>query len=425
MNILVVSEASWNNTNSFGNTVSNWFEDWEGDHFFSFYTRKQIPENKVVEMYYNVSAIEVIKEFLGRKVINKCFSSEDIDRKAAEQVERQSKEQKQIDRLHKKKREFVYFVMEQVWLSKVWIKEELKRFIDEEAKPDILFAFATSPFVLLPLIKYVKKKNKKIVLFIADDVYSAYSDMAWYRRKYLQKTFCECIQYADRLYGASKELCDVYGKQFDKIVSPLYKGGRISFDNAKKGGEVLKFVYAGNLLYGREEVLCELAKVLKEINKDETKAVLEIYTGTTLTPRLEDMLHVEGTSFLMGARSYDEIKNILKNADVVLHVESFEKKQIDCVHLSLSTKIVDCLQCGSGVLGIGPKGIASIEYIRRIPGTYVIDDIVYLKDRVQDIVINKRNLPSRIMKIREFASTNHDIDVIRKRLKKEFEELLT
>ncbi len=46
----------------------------------------------------------------------------------------------------------------------------------------------------------------------------------------------------------------------------------------------------------------------------------------------------------MGPRSYDEIKHIMHEADVVLHVESFDEKSIETVKYSFSTKIIDCLQ---------------------------------------------------------------------------------
>lgn len=67
----------------------------------------------------------------------------------------------------------------------------------------------------------------------------------------------------------------------------------------------------------------------------------------------------------MGPRSYDEIKHIMHEADVVLHVESFDEKSIETVKYSFSTKIIDCLQSGSQILGVGPSGIASIEYLKK------------------------------------------------------------
>ena len=44
----------------------------------------------------------------------------------------------------------------------------------------------------------------------------------------------------------------------------------------------------------------------------------------------------------MGPRSYDEIKHIMHEADVVLHVESFDEKSIETenIHFQLKSLIV-------------------------------------------------------------------------------------
>ena len=43
MNILIFDEASWDDRNSFGNTVSNFFcgKAWNDDNFCNFYARKK------------------------------------------------------------------------------------------------------------------------------------------------------------------------------------------------------------------------------------------------------------------------------------------------------------------------------------------------------------------------------------------------
>lgn len=40
MRVLVFSQAAWNTANSFGNTVTNWFDGWEDTHFAFLFTCK-------------------------------------------------------------------------------------------------------------------------------------------------------------------------------------------------------------------------------------------------------------------------------------------------------------------------------------------------------------------------------------------------
>jgi chlorite dismutase len=126
----------------------------------------------------------------------------------------------------------------------------------------------------------------------------------------------------------------------------------------------------------------------------------------------------------MGARPYEEIKVILNEADIVLHVESFEKEQMEAVKYSFSTKIIDCLQSGSVVVGIGPSGIASIEYLRRVPGTIIIDTERTLEERIEEVLNESCNYISNADKTRRFAINNHSIESVRTSLRREFRMII-
>lgn len=73
MNVLVFSEASWDDKNSFGNTVSNFFSGkvWEEDRFCNFYARKQMPDNTLLVDYYNLSAFDIVKGILRLRIRGK------------------------------------------------------------------------------------------------------------------------------------------------------------------------------------------------------------------------------------------------------------------------------------------------------------------------------------------------------------------
>ena len=75
MNILFFSQAAWDDKNSFGNTVSNIFggDVWNKDNFVSFYTRKQTPDNKFGILYYNLSAVDIIKGLLKGQIKGVAF----------------------------------------------------------------------------------------------------------------------------------------------------------------------------------------------------------------------------------------------------------------------------------------------------------------------------------------------------------------
>lgn len=425
MNILFFSQAAWDNKNSVGNTFSNLFEGdiWSNDMFFHMFARKKVPDNRIKAYYYHISAADIVRGLLKNQ--NKAQESfEEGGHKRASVENADQKEQRHIDNLHKGNHEFLYYLHEAVWRSRLWRDKQFDRFI-KKASPDILFAFATSPYILWPLIQYLKKHTTcKVVLLVADDVYGSYDRCAFYRRGYLRRELENCILAADKLYGISDEMSELYANRFGRPVATLYKGCDLTMEPKQYLNQPLRFVYAGNLLWGRADTLAQVAEALERINRDGQKAVLEVYTGTTVTEELRQRLEKDSTSRIMGSRPYEEIKRILHEADVVLHVESFEKKQQDTVRYSFSTKIIDCLQSGAQVLGIGPAGIASIEYLKKVDGAAVIDRQERVMEAVEDL-IRQGTMPENAKRTRQYALQKHERNAVQEKLRNDFETLLS
>lgn len=422
MNFLFFSQAAWDNKNSVGNTFSNWFDGsaWKNDRFFHIFARKNIPDNHMNIVYYNLSAIDIIRGVVLGKEKAQIFTSNDIGKTAkSDAIAEANKEQKRITELHSKKIDVFYAVHEMIWRSRVWVDKQFRQFI-QNTSPDIFFAFATSPYILWPLIQYLKKHTQcKIILLVADDTYGSYDNYAFYRRGYHKRELKNCIMAADKLYGISDEMSELYQQRFGKPVTTLYKGCDLSEEPKHYLNNPLKFVYAGNLFWGRDDVLAELASALETINTDSVKARLEIYTGATITPDLEKKLNRGENSRIIGSRSYDEIKQIMHNADVVLHVESFDPKQVEVTKYSLSTKIIDCLQSGTQVLGIGPSGLASIEYLKKVDGAVVVDCKEKITDNVESLLCSSEAFLQNAEKTRMYAIQSHELGIVQRKLRDE------
>lgn len=423
MRILVFSQAAWNTANSFGNTATNWFDGWNDTHFFHCYARQQKPNTNIVEKYYHVSAVEVLKKTLRGKQAGSILEPADVVEKEA--AKGSNTEQEQIAKLHKRSNEFLYWGMEKVWRSGRWINKTFEKFV-EEADPDIIFAFATSPYILEPAIKHIKAKKPsvKVVLWIADDILAGFEQNAWYRRGYLKKGIDYCFSVADKLYGASVEMCEKYSRIYGKEVIPLYKGCTFDRPIKEKNNAPLRLVYAGNLLYGRLDTLKDIIRALRSINSEQCRSVLEVYSNTPIDEEEKRQWFDNENAFYMGVRPYEEIKRILNEADIVLHVESFEKDQMEAVKYSFSTKIIDCLQSGSVVVGIGPAHIASIEYIRKVSGSVVIDDSREIVKTIDELVIGNENLQDRAISTHEYAIKHHEVGCVRQKLHDELYDLI-
>lgn len=419
MNILVISNAAWNDKNSSGNTYSNLFGGWEDATFHSMYSREQPPDNNCCSTYFCVSPFNLVKNILTPWRAGVEFSNKDVDRhEGSAQSEQYVKNE--VGGVLKR---VILLLIDLLYLSGFWLNKKTKDYI-ERCNPDIVVMTGISEAYRFVLSKYIKKNTKaKLVTYIVDDTYNTEKNSGTFLGYLRSKRYEKIFRMSDKVYGISKEMCKAYEKEFGCKVSLLTKGCRL---NTPKNyvNNPLQFVYAGNLLYGRDEVLSVIAKCLDDINRDSKKAELSIYTNTNITSKISKSLNIDGSSTLYSARPYDEIMGVMRKADVVLHVESFEPEQIKLVRYSFSTKITDCLQSGSVLLAIGPGGISSIEYPKTIPGAIVVEDVYRLPDVLESLVKESDSLIERAKASYDFALAHLEISIVRNNLKNDFKRII-
>ena len=376
-NILVITTSPWTETNAFGNTISNFFAGWEHVNFHNVYCREELPQNDICTDYFNITEKQLIKNIFTPSKNGQEYSIIDVKKLRQEQSYKKNaqKEKRLLHFFGNRRWPIFLFAREIIWKIGRWKNKRLDEFLDKNAI-DIVFAAAADPIYLQNIVLYcTKKTNAKLVLFFADDIYSfkSINPIEMLYQIWLRATIESSAINSDKLYGASNKLCEEYEKHFSKRIEPLYKGCNLSENDVKNNvGTPIKIVYAGNLYYGRWQTLKVLANEIAKINKSKNAINLEIYTNTIITNEIEKALNISGASKIMAALEYEEIKKVLARADIVLHVEAFDPRQIKITRLSFSTKIIDCMQSGSCLLAIGPEDVASIDYLRKIEGPIVI-----------------------------------------------------
>lgn len=417
MNILILGNSTWDDTNSVGNTLSNWFEDWENTKVSFMYNRDALPNNNCCSRYYTVSPTDIIKHILTPWKIGKEFSIYEISKGL-----RNNTEEDALNTMNGFKRYLAKLVVDTLYASNIWFNKKAKKFI-ADTNPDIVFLFAISDAYRYNIVKYIKKNtNAKIVEFIADDMYIQYCEGNNLLNRILKKRYPRLLKMADKLYGASELLCRGYSKEFNLDISPLYKGCVISAPRTSVNNP-LQIIYAGNLQWGRADIISQFVETLNVINKNGIKAVLSIYSNSYVDDATRSKLNSKFGSTLYKAIPYEDVKRLMSSSDIVLHVESFSEEQIKLVHYSFSTKIIDCLQSGSTMMVVGPKGISSVEYARNIPGAIVVDDIDKLPITLSKLCCTPSDIVNRASHINAFAKSNHLLSQVRKNLQLDFNKI--
>lgn len=416
----MITRNAWDNTNSIGNTMSNFFENWTGCEFANLYFRESAPRNNVCKKYFHISEQSLLKNMLTPNKIGKPFTLEQIVE--CDHVQGAEEREKNVIRLaHKYGMKGLNRLSDILWEYVPWRNARMEKFI-ADFDPDIVFSFAKAePQYSLSMLHLKKFCRAKLVLFIADDVYGEYEDIRSRRGGKLRERFTELMQAADKVYGISEDICREYGQRFQKKIDLLYKGADIEAVKTYVN-KPIQMVYAGNLLMGRTEALKKVAREVERLNGKGVGLEFSIYTGSEISDADQALLDTGHTHFC-GLREYSEIKRILASADMILHAESFESEYVKKVRYSISTKIMDALQCGNVLVVYGPMGIASVEYARRIPGAIILDSEESIHELAECSQYKDEELLFRARQINEYAAKHHDRGKIQASLKDELHKL--
>jgi glycosyltransferase involved in cell wall biosynthesis len=381
--------------------------------FANLYCKPGEPDNKIVKKYFQITEKKMLSG-VKRKMNNEEKPA------SAQPTVLNRKEQKIYDLARMLRFQSFFLIRELIWKIGKWKTKELDDFL-EGFYPDIIFSFCLDSIFYPNVINYCRRKTKaKLAMFFADDIY-AYIDrnpLSLIYKFFIRRKILEMSKVSDLLFGASQKLCDEYSRLFGKEMSPLYKICSDVQSGKPKINPPLKITYAGNLYYGRWKTLSMIAKAIRDINRSSKFIQLDIYTSGLITKRIEKALNFTDSSCVKGSIPFAEVEKVLKSSDLVLHVESFIKKEIRRTRLSFSTKIVDCMQSGNGMLAVGPENTAGIDYLSGNKIAIVLsgNNQDEIRKCLENILKSNVIITDIAKRMQQFALENHSANNIRKTL---------
>ncbi len=417
MNILIVSYESWKDTNNGGNVLSNIFSAFPDAKLAQIYCCGEQPQNSLCQNYYQISDSMLLKKTKGCHLEVRDYGMNDVDQ-SDEVIENTIKNK--IPGIFK---ELSLLLREVLWDVFNWKTSELQDFI-RKFKPDVIFAPCYSYYHVSKLALYVKSIAKcPMISYISDDNYSLKKfslSLCFFinrlkTRKWIRKLFSEC--------SLVYTMTEMQQKEYETLMSCPMKVLCKSAEFVERKKEVsvpVQMIYAGGLYLNRWKVLRRLSEELSAINEAEIKAQLHIYSGSQLSSRKERKLNDNKTSFLHKQISYNALIKKYSEADVAIHVESFDIKNRLLTRLSFSTKIIDCLSSGCAVLAIGPSTQAGIGYLKKNDAAICVDDIDKLGETVSQMLNHTDLIEKYSVKAYNLGMKNHQKTDIEELLNKDF-----
>lgn len=407
MKVLVLTLNAWNDSNSTGNTVSNLFSALTpSDEIANIYCRNEPVSNRsLCHRYFRITETDILHNIL---TPGKCGCISTTGSSTSDGRLLDGKARQAFFQSHR----FTSFLLlrEVIWALPVWKNAKLNSFLKDFA-PDVIYMHGHCNIYMHRLLDYcVKKTGARVAMFWGDDMYGRKSKapLGYFYETLLRQRFRKSIRHSTKLFGGSPMLCKEYSHIFGKTFVPFFKECKHIGESVDKiVGRPLTIVYAGNLLFGREEIMLQLANAIRNINAEGQSLInLKIFSSTQPSHVSMAALNSNGCAF-MGCRPYEDVCREMDNADLALFIESFDKHSIRSTRLSFSTKIIDCMQSSAGILAIGPREIASMDYLITNHLAYVITDEEEIECRLRDLLADTDQIRVVNSNKKEFAEKYH------------------
>lgn len=148
---------------------------------------------------------------------------------------------------------------------------------------------------------------------------------------------------------------DKYKGNYDVLMNSVSINKPCKFVNH----DSIHFVYAGGLHLNR---YVSLLVIQDTISRVRINAKLYIYTSITNRKKYENLFDKNITVF-RDFLPHNRVREVYEDADVLLHVESFDEKQLLYIKYSLSTKIPEYMSSGKPILCYAPENISVYQYV--------------------------------------------------------------
>lgn len=402
LRVLVLSRTPWRTDNSFGNTYSNWFSQMEDVEIAHICLADGLPfsENNV-KRYYQISERGLAKSIFKKNAVGQeVYATNDKSKNNFKDTP--SLIGRAINFGKKYQLASFFLIRELVWKFGKVNYDSMFAFI-RSFNPDIIFMpLYYAGYVDRVALNIVREFHIPIVLEVSLDVYTlkqlSFNPFFWINRFYVRYKTRQICSVAQMLYVISEKQRQDYTKLFDLPIKVMYKfadNDRKKFDYSGATGNI-RFLYTGNLWVGRWKSLAMLVDALKT-----TGGTLDIYTATKLPDKVKKMLNVEGVSTVHAPIPQEQVIEEQNKSDVLVHVESFNLKNRLHVRYSISTKIMDYVSVGRCIMAIGPKDIASIEFLDK-------NDLALIASNEEEVLSIVKQINEKPSMIAAFAKRNEN-----------------
>lgn len=429
--ILVISHNPFSDTQNNGKTLSSFFKGWNKDNIRQLYLTLDDCDNSVCNKFYRLSDIDILKGFLNRqKDIGTIIEPKNYkEHQGTKKNYKHNFFYQIIRKMFQKKVPIVWLARCAAWkMSKPLNNKKLLNWV-KEFNPDII-VFQTSNFhILYDLVIELKRITKsKLIIETTDDYVTPHKTLSIinkYKYRKMEKTYAKIVKESEYVLVIGDKMKKEYENRFGgKYIVAM---NSISADKPKKENEddsTFVLTYAGNLGLNRWKVLYNLGRTVDKLQAKYQNKKIELKICSLMEPNYRVMKKFNKVKSIkyLGALKTKELTKLKENSNLLVHVESFDKKSINITRLSVSTKIPEYMVSGRCILAIGPPNVASIQYIadNKIGAVLTDKDFDKWEDVIKGLINDKSMRNEYISNALKHSAINHNHEKNRKKIQKLF-----
>lgn len=389
MRILLITEEVWNDLIFGNNVLQNWFEGMPDVEIVQICATPGRPFNTVCTRYFQLTDVMMLRSLFGPRA-GRAFNTTVDEMAESPQTHSYIAESRFYSFMKKISASPVKLAREALWNIGRFDRKVLAKFIGG-IKPDVVFCPRLLTWKLMRLEKAVAKlTDAPFVAFTGDDEASfkeySFDPLFWLNRF----AFHQALKRHSRLYSHyfmhSADQAEEYRNDYGVETSTLFKCGNFQGEYKEKGiGTPIRMVYAGRLYCNRWKSLFEIGKALRIINNKGVRMVLDIYTQDTLTDEQREALSTDTFIYLKGSVNQQQLREVYRNADIALHVESLDKKFRLATRISFSTKIIDLMASTCAIMALCWEQHTGYKYLKENDAAFCVsnyNDILPLLRRI-------------------------------------------
>jgi glycosyltransferase involved in cell wall biosynthesis len=237
-------------------------------------------------------------------------------------------------------------------------------------RPDGVYALLGNFYLTRIVVRACERLRIPLFVHVTDDfVTSLYQDVPFGAafQAASDKWFRRAVAYSSGRAAISSVMADEfasrYGKPWNWFTTVIDADAYEPAPRAPDGP--VRLVFAGNLGLERWRTLREIALALQALRAESgLDSRLEIYAANDQLRAFREALDVPPITELRGWAAPGDLPRTFREADVLVHVESFDPKMTAYTRLSFSTKLSQYMMAGRPILAVGPQQLGSLQMVR-------------------------------------------------------------